>query len=127
MQEELPTPANLPEDWPHFATYAQVAELLAISEQTLFRRCRIGSFPSPIYLGAAARFDRWAVSEMLAGSKPRGTYARKPSTRRKAGQKGGRAKARNAKRAAKVQGKRAELVDHDQGEQLGGSSSARAS
>lgn len=94
MADEPPVLPFLPPNWPAMATYKQVAELLDCSQSTLFAFVRQGRFPSPVYIGASARFPRPTVEEMMRGPSPRGTYRPSWSVRRKSGRKGGSARAR---------------------------------
>lgn len=119
MAEDQVPRTSLPEDWPHFATYNQVAELLAVSASTLYYRVRRGMCPCPVRQGASSRFSREQVLIMMAGTALPGTYTRTMSVRSKGGRKGGKkaAKLRRARDAALAEfdGQ----VDHGEEQQTG--------
>jgi len=95
MSENAEQVPQLPDDWPHFATYTEVAELLRVSKAALYYRVANGMCPSPVRQGASARFSREQVQTMMAGIKPMGTFAKTFSVRSKGGKKGGKRAQKN--------------------------------
>jgi hypothetical protein len=55
-------------------TYADVASICRVSEQTLRRWVRYGKVPSPIYVGSTARFTSHHVGIIHSGAKPPLTF-----------------------------------------------------
>lgn len=73
---------DLPSAPPQYLSYADVASGLKVSERSLMRWIKAGSVPSPVYLGAMARFPLDYVQKVLTdGVRIPGTYDVAPSVR----------------------------------------------
>lgn len=110
MEEPKVIVVSLPDGWPAFATYAEVAELLRVSKAALYYRVANGMCPSPVRQGASSRFSVSQVATMMQGLQPMGTFKKTFSVRSKGGRKGGK-KAQKNRRVAD-----AKLASLDTGE-----------
>lgn len=81
-------------------TYGEVAVMLQVSEQTLYRRVRLGMIPCPTRFGAVARFSYEDVRVMFTGTAPMNTFKVTRSVRSKGGKKGGKKAAKNRRARA---------------------------
>jgi hypothetical protein len=74
-------------------TYADVASVFRVSEQTVMKWVKLGRIPPPIYYGASARFNSQQIRQVQrTGLSPAGTYTPPISMRSRIGKLGAAAK-----------------------------------
>jgi len=70
-------------------TYADLAEQFRVGQQTIYEWVKRGRIPSPVYIGATARFTHEQFQLILKGPGPAGTFTPAESIRSAVGKKGG--------------------------------------
>jgi len=70
-------------------TYADLAAHFRVGHQTIYEWVKRGRIPSPVYVGATARFTHAQYLMILKGPGPAGTFVPAESIRSEVGKKGG--------------------------------------
>lgn len=86
-RDQVEPTEDMLKDWMY--TYADLAQRMRVGQQTIMEWVKRGRIPSPIYIGATARFTREQYLTIIRGPQAAGSFVPADSIRSKIGRKGG--------------------------------------